>query len=135
VGFRVGLKSASEDLAGTNIAHKVVGVDYMEVEAEIKNAKTAPNTNNVFALTVDGSENAGQTFYFGLVSLFGETFKGRKNGLRKDLGEAFNDLQPKFLRFPGGNNLEGISQDTRWKWFETVGPLKDRPGRPGNWGY
>jgi hypothetical protein len=41
-------------------------------------------------------------FYFGLVSLFGETFKGRKNGLRKDIAEAFYDMQPKFLRFPGG---------------------------------
>jgi alpha-N-arabinofuranosidase len=67
--------------------------------------------------------------------LFGENFKGRKNGLRKDIAEAFHDLKPKFLRFPGGNNLEGESIDTRWKWFETVGPLKNRPGREGNWGY
>lgn len=42
---------------------------------------------------------------------------------------------PKFLRFPGGNNLEGISIDTRWQWKKNIGPLINRAGRPGNWGY
>lgn len=41
----------------------------------------------------------------------------------------------KFLRFPGGNNLEGNTIDGRWKWNETIGPLKDRPGRATTWGY
>lgn len=33
-------------------------------------------------------------------------------------------------------NREGESAShVRWKWNETIGPLKDRPGRPGTWGY
>ena len=35
---------------------------------------------------------------------------------------------------PGGNNIEG-SDPYHWKWNETIGPLKDRPGYPGTWGY
>jgi len=31
--------------------------------------------------------------------------------------------------------MEGISIDTRWQWKKNIGPLIDRPGRPGNWGY
>ncbi|KAF2672834.1 glycoside hydrolase [Microthyrium microscopicum] len=109
---------------------------FEELSMKIENTKSAQNgAANRFAITLDAKDFAGQTLYFSLVSLFGETFKGRKNGLRKDIGEAFYDLKPKFLRFPGGNNLEGESIDSRWKWFETVGPLKDRPGRKGNWGY
>jgi alpha-N-arabinofuranosidase len=110
-------------------------VDFVQLNATIVNTKTAPDANNTFSITMDASQVAGQTLYFNLISLFPETFKGRKNGLRKDLGEAFHDLKPKFLRFPGGNNLEGFSVATRWKWWKTIGPLRDRPGRPGNWGY
>lgn len=44
-------------------------------------------------------------------------------------------IKQKFLRFPGGNNLEGLTVPTRWKWNETIGPLKDRPGRPTPWSY
>ena len=83
----------------------------------------------------DASEVAGETFYFDLISLFPETFKGRQNGLRKDIAEAFYDMKPQFLRFPGGNNLEGISVFKRWNWRKTIGPLKDRPGRPADWEY
>jgi alpha-N-arabinofuranosidase len=36
---------------------------------------------------------------------------------------------------PGGNNLEGNDPPYYWKWNETIGPLKDRPGYPGTWGY
>lgn len=44
-------------------------------------------------------------------------------------------MTQKFLRFPGGNNLEGTTIPGRWKWNETIGPLKDRPGRGTPWSY
>lgn len=47
--------------------------------------------------------------------------------------QALKDLNPSFLRFPGGNNLEGNDPPYRWIWNETIGPLTDRPGRPGTW--
>ena len=109
--------------------------DYQEHTVTLDNSATAPDAKNVFTLTFDASEHSGRSYYFGLVSLFPETFAQRPNGLRKDIAEAFYDMKPKFLRFPGGNNLEGESIEKRWKWYETIGPLKDRPGRPGNWGY
>ena len=109
--------------------------DFMNFNTSFKNSATAPNSNNTFALTMNATEVAGQTFYFSLFSLFPETFKGYKNGLRKDLAQALYDMKPKFLRCPGGNNLEGVSIDARWKWYEQVGPLQDRPGRPGDWNY
>lgn len=50
------------------------------------------------------------------------------------MGTLTNPSQ-KFLRFPGGNALEGPDLANPWKWNETIGPLKDRPGRPGVWDY
>lgn len=39
------------------------------------------------------------------VSLFPEdTYKGRENGLRRDIAEYLESLHTKFMRFPGGWN-------------------------------
>ena len=109
--------------------------EYSQFHAQIVNDVKAPNSNNTFAVTFNATEVAGSTFYFSLISLFPETFADRPNGLRKDLAQGIKDMNPTFLRFPGGNNLEGFSIEQRWKWNETIGPLKDRPGRVGDWNY
>ena len=72
-----------------------------------------------------------------MVSLFPEdTYKGRENGLRKDLAEALEALQPKFLRFPGGCVIEGYNIPTAYRWKDSVG--QDAAGAPllfnGNYG-
>ncbi|KAG9096782.1 hypothetical protein FRC06_008329 [Ceratobasidium sp. 370] len=96
---------------------------------------SASNTGNVLRFTVDGASAAGKTLNFGMFSLFPPTYKGRANGMRIDLAEALAASKPGVFRFPGGNNLEGSSASTRWKWNETIGPIESRPGRQGNWGY
>lgn len=72
---------------------------------------------------------------FNLLSLFPPTYNGRPNGLRVDLMEAMAGMKPSLFRLPGGNNLEGNSPPYWWDWKKTLGPLEDRPGYPGTWGY
>ncbi|OWP02904.1 hypothetical protein B2J93_3484 [Marssonina coronariae] len=110
-------------------------VNYTYVSAQIVSTVSAPDVNNSLAITFDPVAAAGQTYFFDQISLFGETFKGYKNGLRKDLAQHISDLGPRFLRWPGGNNIEGASIQRRWKWWETIGPLEERWSRPGNWLY
>ncbi|OJJ98875.1 hypothetical protein ASPACDRAFT_1881644 [Aspergillus aculeatus ATCC 16872] len=94
-------------------------------------SKKAPDGHVVYELTVDGKAAAGSSLYFGYITLFGKTYKSRENGLRPQIANYLADVKSSFLRFPGGNNLEGNSVDNRWKWNETIGPLEDRPGREG----
>ena len=108
---------------------------YTHVQIRLENTALAPDTKNNFTVTFDGKEVAGKTFYFSLISIIPETFKSRPNGMRNDLAETVYDLKPRFLRFPGGKNLEGISFASRYKWENTIGPLIDRPGMPGTWTY
>jgi len=62
-----------------------------------------------------------------MVSLFPEdTWKGRENGLRRDLVQLLADLKPGFLRFPGGCIVEGRFLDSRYQWKTTVGDPADR---------
>ncbi len=71
-----------------------------------------------------------------MVSLMPEdTYKG--HGLRKDLAQALADLNPKFLRFPGGCVVHG-GGDGFWntyRWKTTVGPKEQRRALKNTWGY
>lgn len=135
--FTVSLRSneTGQVFASSQIANvSVPFIDHVQLMTTLHPNASAPNSNNTFAITFDGDAVKGQTYYFSLFSLMPETFMGTPNGLRQDIAEAFYDMAPTFLRFPGGNNLEGFSPQQRWKWNETLGPLIDRPGRAGNWG-
>ena len=64
-----------------------------------------------------------------MVSLFPvDTFKGRTNGLRADLAEKLEALQPKFLRFPGGCVVEGVTLELAYDWKDSIGV--DEDGEP-----
>ena len=71
-----------------------------------------------------------------VVSLMPEdTYKG--HGLRKDLAQALADLQPKFMRFPGGCVVHG-GGDGFWntyRWKTTIGPKETRRQLKNTWGY
>ena len=71
-----------------------------------------------------------------MISLFPQnTFKGRKNGLRADLAQALDDLNPKFMRFPGGCVAHGDGLHNIYNWKETIGPLEARKPQRNLWGY
>ena len=52
---------------------------------------------------------------------------------RKDIFEALAGVQPGFLRFPGGCIVEGTSIMRRYRWKDTVGPLRDRKINTNLW--
>ena len=70
------------------------------------------------------------------VSLFQkDTFKGHKNGLRRDLAEVIADLKPRFVRFPGGCATHGNGIDNIYHWQATVGDLWERQSDFNIWHY
>ena len=71
-----------------------------------------------------------------MVSLFPEkTFHNRPNGLRADLAQVIADLEPKFMRFPGGCLVHGDGLDNIYHWKETIGPVEQRKPQPNIWRY
>ncbi len=69
-----------------------------------------------------------------MISLFPEdTWKGRKNGLRKDLVQLLDDMNPGFLRFPGGCIVEGRTLEQRYQWKKTVGDPENRTTLINRW--
>ena len=124
----------SNDGAQTFATAQVSGLtgDWKPYTAILKTAGgVTPSATNRFVI----STASPGTVWFDLVSLFPPTWKDRPNGLRPDLMQMLVDLKPAFLRFPGGNFLEGDTIDTRFDWKKTLGPLSQRAGHPGPWGY
>ncbi len=60
------------------------------------------------------------------ISCFPEdTYKGRKNGLRKDLAEKLEELEPAFLRFPGGCVVKDNTLALGYDWKDSIGVGRD----------
>ena len=68
------------------------------------------------------------------ISLFPlDTYKGRENGLRRDLAQALEDIHPGVFRFPGGCIVEGTDLETRYQWKNSIGPVENRPLNRNRW--
>jgi len=105
--------------------------EWKKFELTLKTGRVAPTAEARFVITLDQPGTA----WFGFVSLFPPTWNDQPNGFRKDLMRMLVDLNPKFLRFPGGNYVEGDTVETRFDWKKTIGPIEDRHGHPCPWGY
>tara|TARA_R110000868_G_scaffold145378_1_gene365553 strand:+ start:3967 stop:5952 length:1986 start_codon:yes stop_codon:yes gene_type:complete len=74
------------------------------------------------------------TILMDMISIFPkDTWKGRKNGMRKDIVQLLDDMSPGFLRFPGGCIVEGRTLARRYQWKKTVGPIEDREILVNRW--
>ncbi len=69
-----------------------------------------------------------------MISLFPQdTWKNRKNGLRKDIVQLLYDMKPGFVRFPGGCIVEGRTLAGRYQWKKTVGDIENRETQINRW--
>ena len=108
-----------------------IGADWKQFTFSLKTGAMEPSASNHLVIS---AAHPG-TLWLQLVSLFPPTYHNRPNGNRIDLMEKLAAMHPQFLRFPGGNYLEGNTIKERFDWKKTIGPLVDRPTHPSPWGY
>jgi alpha-N-arabinofuranosidase len=127
--------------SGKTVASAVVSKisgDWSKYEVTLTTGELEPSKDNrlVVSTTKRGGflSRHGQV-WFQDVSLFPPTYKQRPNGTRRDIMELLAGMKPKFLRFPGGNYVEGNTVAERFNWKETVGDVAKRPGHRSPWGY
>lgn len=135
--------------AGTEVTASIVGADgtvYDSAEFVLTDewkeysAVFAGKTEDFASRLLLSMKKTGKA-KFDFVSLFPmNTYKGRENGLRKDVAEFLADLKPKFMRFPGGclvhdGALSSDERDSCYRWKNTIGDIKKRPARRNNWRY
>lgn len=125
---------SDESYADVEVAVSSTSSKWTQYNYTFTPSVSAPNSNNTLNFTFPATAASGPV-NFNLLSLFPPTYNNRPNGLRIDLMDAMAGLKPKFFRAPGGNNVEGTESPYWWNWTQTIGPLVDRPGYPGTWGY
>jgi alpha-L-arabinofuranosidase len=127
------LRVALETTNGTVLASAALpapGANWSKHELTLAPSQTERKARLVITTATSG------VLSLDMVSLFPrDTFKGRKNGLRKDLAQAIADLKPAILRFPGGCLVHGTGLDNAYRWKETVGDVTQRRAKWNRWGY
>ena len=109
-----------------------VGSEWKDHKFALKTgAGIEPSLENHLRFTVDHPGS----LWLNVITLFPPTYHDRPNGNRIDLMEKLAAMHPQFLRFPGGNYLEGDHLADWYDWKKTIGPLVDRPGHPSPWRY
>ncbi|AGA77929.1 alpha-L-arabinofuranosidase C-terminal domain-containing protein [Echinicola vietnamensis] len=101
---------------------------WAEYEIVMTAGQTLDGVNFQFLLEGEGELDVD------MISMFPEdTWKGRKRGLRKDLVQLLADMNPGFLRFPGGCIVEGFDLENRYQWKKTIGEMEDREVMKNRW--
>lgn len=104
--------------------------DWQKLTTVLKSPFTDPHARLRIVLESRGTVDMDH------ISLFPvDTWKGRENGLRRDLAQALYDLNPGVFRFPGGCIIEGNNLETRYQWKNSVGPVENRPLNENRWNY
>ena len=106
----------------------VSGNEWKQYEIVLKASRTEPKAQLRIFLS---SPNPVALEHISLFPV--DTYKGRKNGLRRDLAQALEDMHPGVFRFPGGCIVEGTTLDTRYQWKNTIGPVENRPINRNRW--
>ena len=87
--------------------------EWVKYELKIKSSLTAISEVFLQVLIDDGK------VAFDMVSLFPPTYNN--HGMRIDLVNKLADLEPAFLRFPGGCVIEGYDAETEYSWKDSIG--------------
>jgi len=108
------LVSGKETIGETTVTG--ITETWQKLESTITASATAYKNVKLQVLMEDGS------IAIDMVSLFPQnTYKNRKNGLRADLATMLEELEPSFLRFPGGCVIEGYDYETMYNWKDSIG--------------
>ena len=118
---------------GTKI--NIEGKEWKKYTAEIKSPRTEPKGALRIFLRKNGKDPITTTDVEHISLFPTDTWKGRENGMRKDLAQALFDMHPGVFRFPGGCIVEGTQLPDRYQWKNTVGPVENRPLNENRWHY
>ncbi len=119
-GYSGGLKISVESRNGAVLAEETIDslTDEWHKYSFTMKASGSANSGARVAVRLDSRG----TVDIDMVSLFpADTYKGRENGIRRELGEMLEALEPSFFRFPGGCIIEGSTLEGAYDWKDSIG--------------
>lgn len=128
VNIKVSLESKIGVLYGEDTKTIIKNDDFIKKDFYI----VASETDYDGVINISADQECEVTI--GFTSLMPEkTYKN--HGLRIDLVNILKGLSPKFLRFPGGCVVEGLTKETAMRFSNTIGEVWERPSHNLMWHY
>ena len=110
-----------EDQRFATVNVEISGKEWKKYTATLKSPRTEPK--GALRIFLAGDKATTDVEH---ISLFPtDTWKGRENGMRKDLAQALFDMHPGVFRF----------LDSRYQWKNSVGSVENRPLNENRWHY
>ena len=130
----VSISTTNSDKVFASAAVPKISGKWEKYDLTLTTGNVEPSKDNHLVISTKQPGEQGAV-WFQNVSLFPPTYKNRLNGTRPDIMQLLADMKPAFLRFPGGNYVEGNTIAERFNWKETIGDVAQRPGHRSPWGY
>lgn len=112
--------------------------EWQKISTELTST-VSKNTKGKMVLSIRGAD-ASEKLQLDMVSVvphdsfgYGDKNYAYGVGIRQDLLDLMMDLNPKFMRFPGGCIVEGFNWEGIYDWRDTVGPLEERKANTNRW--
>ncbi|MGJ8454652.1 alpha-L-arabinofuranosidase C-terminal domain-containing protein [Pseudothermotoga sp. U03pept] len=124
------LNVSIQDSTGQSYFTKALTIASADWQKHQFTIQTSDNiSNGAVVLTIHGPADVA----LDMISLIpNDSFMGV---MRNDLVKMLSDLQPGFVRFPGGCLVEGYSLENAYRWKDTIGSPENRKAKPNLWGY
>ncbi|MBO9573978.1 MAG: alpha-L-arabinofuranosidase, partial [Chitinophagaceae bacterium] len=120
--------SSNKSVGSTALKPAVAGNEWQTATAKITTTDTTGKGKFIIWFQGTGKIDIDRLSLFPV-----DTWQSRPGGLRADLIQKLADIQPGFLRFPGGCIVEGKTIATRYQWKKTIGPLESRKLNINQW--
>lgn len=142
-GYSGNMKVSLVDSSGIPLANEVevplkANGNWEKVSVELTSL-TTQNKKGKLIISIKGA-GAEEQLFLDMVSLVPHDSYGYGNknyaydvGVRKDLVDLMMDLNPKFMRFPGGCIVEGFNWEGLYDWRDSIGPLEQRKSNTNRW--
>lgn len=142
-GYQGKLKVKLVDASGNPITNEQeIPLDadgtWKKVTGDLTSTVSA-NTKGKLMLAVEGA-GSSEKLMLDMVSVVPHDSYGYGNqnyaygvGIRQDLLDLMMDLNPKFMRFPGGCIVEGFNWEGLYDWRDSIGPLEKRKSATNRW--
>lgn len=122
-----GKKEEVERIKSLDPSKRAYASEWVKYETTLTMSRKAEG-----AIFVIEAENAG-IIEFDYISAIPESAVA--GVFRKDLFETLKEINPGFIRFPGGCIVEGFSLENRYYWKQTVGENINRKYIPNLWAF
>ena len=131
----VSLTSASGNVTYGSATLSGITSEWKQLRAAVATRTATADPHAVLRLTWAMPASGSAVIHFDIVTCFPQPGWRGLPFIRADIADMIAALHPGIFRMPGGGYVDGNTLAQRFAWNNSIGPLENRTGHSGSWGY